>query len=58
MLKEMEHKGVVAHTFTYSALIFACEKGRKWERALEVLKEMEGKGVVANTITYNALISA
>ena len=58
MLRKMECKGVEPNTITYSALISACEKGRKWERALELLKEMECKGIVADTITYSALISA
>ena len=48
----------MANTITYSALISACEKGGKWERALELAREMERKGIVADTITYNALITA
>ena len=56
-LREMERKGIVANTITYSALISACEKGGKWERA-ELAREMERKGIVGNTITYSALTSA
>ena len=36
LAREMERKGIVTDTITYSALILVCEKGGKWERALEL----------------------
>ena len=54
----MEQQGIVPDAFTYSALISACEKGKRPEGAMEISAAMEQQGVVSNAITYNALISA
>jgi pentatricopeptide repeat protein len=44
---------------TYSATISACEKGRQWERALELFEEVKKHPrMEPNIITYNATISA
>ena len=51
-----ERYGVKPNVITYNAAISACEKGRQWERALELLRDMEGKGVEPDVITYNAVI--
>jgi len=43
---------------SYSATISACEKGGKWEKALELLSEMENRNVQPDVISYSATISA
>ena len=42
---------------SYSAGISACEKGKRWELALEVLEECKTLATV-DTISYSAAISA
>ena len=54
----MQRQGVVQDTFTYSALISACEKGKQPGRVLEFFETMQWQGVVRSTIAYSALISA
>jgi pentatricopeptide repeat protein len=39
--------------FHYSVAISACEKGRKWEKALELLEKMQAKEIEPDVITYN-----
>ena len=53
----MQRQGVAPNVITYNALISTCEKGKKPERAHELLKAMQRQGVVPNVITYSALIS-
>ena len=48
-LKEMRHKGLKPNTITYNAAISACEKGQRWERALDLLGEMR-RGVAPDVI--------
>merc|ERR1711924_215713 len=43
---------------SFNAAISACEKGRKWECALELLETMSGRGVKPNVVSFNAVISA
>ena len=44
-------------TISYSAAVSACEKGGRWELALELLNECKTWST-PNTISYNAAISA
>ena len=50
--------GIQANVTTYSAIISACEKGRRWQRSLELFEEMRSQALPADVITYNAAISA
>ena len=50
--------GFQANVTTYSAIISACEKGRRWQRSLELFEEMRSQALSADVITYNAAISA
>ena len=43
---------------SFSACISACEKGKQWEQALELLETMPRLQVEANIITFNAVLSA
>ena len=54
----MRSQGLQADVVTYTATISACEKGRRWQRALGFFEEMRSQGLRANVITYNATISA
>ena len=54
----MQQQSMVPNVITYSALISACEKGKKPEQALELSEAMKRQGVVADVITYNPLIRA
>ena len=42
----------------YDAAFSACEKGRRWQRALKMFEEFSNQGIRANVITYSATISA
>ena len=46
------------NVYTYSGAITACEKGRQWQRALELFEEMQQWSIWPDTITYGALVSA
>ena len=48
---------VWSDTTSYSAAMSACEKGKRWELALEFLEECK-TWATASTISYNAVISA
>ncbi|MBW8831171.1 MAG: hypothetical protein JF606_17460 [Burkholderiales bacterium] len=54
----VEQAGVDPDVITYNALISACEKAGKVERALEIFEGMRAAGIIPNVITYSALISA
>ena len=41
MFEEMKAAGVEPTVISYSALISAYEKGKQWQRAIEVFKEMK-----------------
>ena len=57
LLQTMCDERVWRDTTSYSAAISACEKGKHWEVALELLKECR-TWTTANTISYSAAISA
>ena len=42
--------GVEPNVYTYNAAISACEKGRQWERALELLEEMASGGATTTEL--------
>jgi pentatricopeptide repeat domain-containing protein 1 len=54
----MVWKGLERSVITYSSLISACEKGGRWEAALQLFDEMTRDGCSPNTVTYNSLIAA
>jgi pentatricopeptide repeat protein len=43
-----KHPRMEPDLYTYSATISACEKGRQWERALELFEEVKKSSNVAN----------
>ena len=54
----MKNSGIEPDVISYSAAISACEKGGRWEQALEVFDEMRSRGVEPNVITYTSAMSA
>merc|ERR1711865_370939 len=50
--------GVQPNVISFNAAISACEKGGKWERALELLQEMRQSGVQPDVISFSSAISA
>ena len=48
---------IMPNTRSYNAAISACEKGKRWEFAFEVLEECKTWATV-DTISYSAAISA
>ena len=50
--------GITLDVITYTAVISACGKGGKAEKALEIFNKMLDAGITPNVITYNAVISA
>jgi pentatricopeptide repeat domain-containing protein 1 len=54
----MLQRGCERNVITYSSLIAACEKGGRWELALELFAKMHEEGCKPNTVTYNSLIAA
>jgi len=57
VLHTMGNKSVWPNTTSYNAAISACEKGKHWEVALELLRECK-TWATPDTISYNAGISA
>ena len=57
LLQTMCDERVWPDTTSYSAAISACEKGKQWEVALELLKECK-TWTTPDTISYSAAISA
>ena len=53
----MRDRGVRMNTTRYSGAMSACEKGKRWVLALELLEECK-TWATANTISHNAAISA
>jgi pentatricopeptide repeat protein len=58
LLQDMLQRGCERNVITYSSLIAACEKGGRWELALELFAKMHEEGCKPNTVTYNSLIAA
>ena len=56
--EEMKQRGLEPNVITCSALISACAKARKLDKAFEVFAEMKQRGLQPEVITCNALISA
>ena len=54
----MGRKGVQPDTVVYNAAISACEKGRAWETALQLINQMRRVGIRLSPVTYGAGISA
>eukprot|EP00622_Pseudochattonella_farcimen_P001389 FR736071.1.p1 GENE.FR736071.1~~FR736071.1.p1 ORF type:complete len:180 (+),score=12.88 FR736071.1:2-541(+) len=54
----MTRRGIEPNVITYNAAISACEKGVKWERALDLLDEMTRRGIAPNVISYSAVLEA
>lgn len=54
----MRQQGVALEVDTFSATINACEKGHRWEGALQLLWDMFEKGFTPDTIAFNAAVSA
>eukprot|EP00959_Pyramimonas_sp_CCMP1952_P234225 4894168-Pyramimonas_sp.AAC.1 len=53
----MEATGVEADAITYSAMISACEKGKQWEKALELFNQMrEGEGKASTAPARNSYV--
>ena len=51
-------RGLVPDVVSYSALISANEKFRRWSSCLQLLGQMDGANVQADTYSYSAAISA
>ena len=58
MLEQMRSEGIEPNVITYSAAISACEKGKKWEKALSLLEQMRDARIKPDVISYSAAISA
>eukprot|EP00975_Prorocentrum_lima_P039191 8236968-Prorocentrum_lima.AAC.1 len=54
---KMGSSRVDIHAISYRASISACEKGAKWEMAMNLLGTMGSSRVGANAISYGAAIS-
>jgi pentatricopeptide repeat protein len=52
----MEERGIQPNVISYSAAISACEKGRQYQKALDLLSKMEERGIQLNVISYSAAI--
>merc|ERR1711862_420458 len=48
----MQKKYIQPNVIAYSAGISACEKGQKFEKALELILDMQAKHIQPNGITY------
>ena len=46
------------NVISYNAAISACEKGQRWEKALQLVREGVWQGLAPNVISYSAAISA
>ena len=49
---------LVPNVISHHAVISACEKEQRWERAQLLLAQMEARGLVSNEISYKAATSA
>ncbi|CAK9095700.1 unnamed protein product [Durusdinium trenchii] len=58
LLRAMVCALIQSNLMTCSALISACEKGRRWQHALILLETMIEKGYLMDVLTFNAAISA
>lgn len=43
---------------TFGAVLNACDRGQKWEVAVQVLKQMLLDSILPGLISYNSLVSA
>ena len=57
LLHNIKDVGVELNIVCYNATISACEKGRKWEKALQLFQEMRENGIEPNVISYSSTIS-
>ena len=58
LLSSMSRGSSMSNWRGYGAAISACEKGRRWQRFLELFEEMRSQALPADVITYNAAVSA
>ena len=51
---EMLHRSLTPSVVSYSAAISACEKGKHWEEAFQLLQEMPHRLLLPDLISYSA----
>ena len=55
---EMQAAGLQADAYTLTALLTACERVGKWQRALQLMGQLQAGGVAPNIHHHNCLLSA
>lgn len=58
LLAEMRGKGVAPNSFTFNAVMTACDRGGQWRMALALFEKMRAAGVAPDVISYAAAIQA
>ena len=56
-LLALEQSGLVPNSVTFNAAIIACEKGHRWENALNLMHEMHLRRLELDLITCNAVVN-
>ena len=52
-MKDMPAESIPANTITYDTAIRACQKGRQWQWALQLMEDMQAEGIPPDTITIS-----